>query len=105
MKRRGSGILLHISSLPSLHGIGDLGPAAFGFADFLADTKQQYWQILPLNPTQLIHHNSPYHTCSAFALNPLFISLEFLIQDGLLESSDMEPLPGFSAEKLSLIHI
>jgi 4-alpha-glucanotransferase len=100
MKRRGSGILLHITSLPSLYGIGDLGPAAFRFADFLAEAKQQYWQVLPLNPTQLVHHNSPYHACSAFALNPLFISLEFLIQDGLLESSDMEPLPGFSAEKV-----
>ena len=100
MKRRGSGILLHITSLPSLYGIGDLGPAAFRFADFLAGAKQQYWQVLPLNPTQLVGHNSPYHTCSAFASNPLFISLEFLIQDGLLESSDIEPLPSFSAEKV-----
>ncbi len=53
MRKRGSGILLHITSLPSSFGIGDLGPGAYRFADFLAQAKQSYWQVLPLNPTDL----------------------------------------------------
>ena len=70
---RSSGLLLHISSLPSYGGIGDLGPAAFGFADFLAAAKQRLWQVLPLSPTG--YGNSPYAALSAFAGNPLLISL------------------------------
>ncbi len=73
---RSSGLLLHISSLPSLGGIGDLGPAAFAFADFLAHAKQRLWQVLPLNPVG--YGNSPYGSLSAFAGNPLLISLERL---------------------------
>jgi 4-alpha-glucanotransferase len=60
MKTRGSGILLHITSLPSSHGIGDLGLWAFRFADFLSDAKQSFWQILPLNPTHPVYGHSPY---------------------------------------------
>lgn len=97
MKRRGSGILLHITSLPSEFGVGDLGPAAYRFADFLADAKQSYWQILPLNPTDLIHHNSPYHSTSAFAFNTLLISPELLARDGLLSMSDLTERPAFPA--------
>ena len=59
---RGSGLLLHITSLPSRFGIGDLGPGAYRFADFLAKTQQKYWQILPLNPTSTLHDNSPYNS-------------------------------------------
>ncbi|HLI03612.1 MAG TPA: 4-alpha-glucanotransferase [Terracidiphilus sp.] len=73
---RSSGILLHISSLPSPGGIGDLGPAAHEFVAFLAAAKQHIWQVLPLNPTG--YGNSPYSGSSAFAGNPLFISLEVL---------------------------
>ncbi len=69
MKRRGSGILLHITSLPSPYGIGDMGPWAYKFADFLSQAKQHYWQILPLNPVDPIYGNSPYHSISAFANN------------------------------------
>src|SRR5690625_6994567 len=65
---RSSGILLHISSLPSAYGIGDLGPEAYAFADFLAASRQQYWQVLPLVPTGLGH--SPYSSPSTFASNP-----------------------------------
>lgn len=88
MKRR-SGILLHITSLPSPYGIGDLGPEAYRFADFLAEAKQSIWQVLPLNPTDTAYHNSPYHTLSAFAYNPLLISPELMIQDGLLNKQEV----------------
>lgn len=100
MKRRGSGILLHLSSLPSPFGIGDLGPWAYRFLDFLAEAKQSYWQILPLNPTDPIYYNSPYQSPSAFAFNPLFISPEILVRDGLVRKADGEPLPEFPAEKV-----
>lgn len=91
MKKRGSGILLHITSLPSPHGIGDLGPWAYKFADFLKDTKQSLWQVLPLNPTDPAHGSSPYHSFSAFASNPLMISPDLMIQDDLLAKGDLEP--------------
>jgi 4-alpha-glucanotransferase len=93
MKRRGSGILLHISSLPSPCGIGDLGPQAYQFADFLAQTKQSFWQILPLTPTLPVAGSSPYHGRSAFAGNPLLISPELLVQDGLLNAGEIYPFP------------
>ena len=95
MKRRGSGILLHVTSLPSPYGIGDLGPWAYRFADFLAETKQSFWQILPLNLTDPAYDNSPYHSISAFASNSLLISPELMVRDGLLAKSDLEPLPNF----------
>ena len=100
MNQRGSGILLHISSLPSPFGIGDLGPGAYKFVDFLAGAKQHYWQILPLNPTDLDHGNSPYHSSSAFAGNPLFISPELMVRDGLLTRDDLEPAPKFRDDKV-----
>ncbi|MGA2107138.1 MAG: 4-alpha-glucanotransferase, partial [Syntrophorhabdales bacterium] len=78
MRKRGSGILLHITSLPSPYGIGDLGPGAYGFADFLAENRQSYWQILPLSPTAEAHGNSPYSSVSTFAGNTLLISPDFL---------------------------
>ncbi len=77
---RSSGLLLHIASLPSPGGIGDLGPAAYAFADFLAASKQRLWQVLPLGPTG--YGNSPYASLSAFAGNPLLISLELLADRG-----------------------
>jgi 4-alpha-glucanotransferase len=84
VNRRGSGILLHISSLPSSYGIGDLGPSAYRFADFLAETRQAYWQILPLSPTATISGNSPYSSISTFAGNTLFVSPEILQKEGLV---------------------
>ena len=77
---RSSGLLLHISSLPSYGGIGDFGPAAYAFADFLAAAKQRLWQVLPLSPTG--YGNSPYAALSAFAGNPSLISLEKLVDAG-----------------------
>src|SRR5215467_9309732 len=86
-----SGILLHPISLPSRGGIGDLGPAAYEFLDFLAEAKQGLWQVLPLNPPA--NGNSPYSSTSAFAGNPLLISLERLAEDGWLEKSSLSALP------------
>ncbi|MDZ7316577.1 MAG: 4-alpha-glucanotransferase [candidate division KSB1 bacterium] len=93
--QRGSGILLHITSLPSPFGIGDLGPVAYHFVNLLADAGQRYWQILPLNPTEPIYGNSPYLSVSAFALNPLLMSPELLVSDGLLEEGDLGLAPSF----------
>lgn len=91
---RASGILLHVSSLPSPHGIGDI-KHAFDFIDFLVDCGQSYWQILPLGPTSPVFGNSPYMSFSAFAGNPLFISPELMHADGLLDREDLAA-PGFS---------
>ena len=93
MRRRGSGILLHITSLPSPYGVGDMGPGAYQFADFLAEAKQSFWQILPLNPTDPAFGNSPYHSISAFASSPLLISPELMVRDGLLAKSDVVTVP------------
>jgi 4-alpha-glucanotransferase len=95
MERRRSGILLHITSLPSRLGIGDMGPEAYRFVNFLAECKQSFWQILPLNPTDPAYGNSPYNSISAFASNSLLISPELMVQDGLLAQGDVEPFPGY----------
>ena len=91
MKTRGSGILLHITSLSGDYGIGDLGPGAHRFVDFLKASGQRYWQILPVHPTDTRYDNSPYHALSAFAGNTLLISPEQLVTDGYLDSSDLNP--------------
>ena len=90
LENRSSGVLLHISSLPSNFGIGDLGPQAYYFVDLLAKNYQSYWQILPLNPTELQHGNSPYHSCSSFAGNPLLISPELLYNEGLINKEELK---------------
>jgi len=84
---RSSGVLLHPTSLPGPFGIGDLGPEAYAFADFLADSEQSIWQVLPLGPTG--YGDSPYACYSAFAGNTLLISPEQLTTEGLLERSDL----------------
>src|ERR1700723_4031784 len=88
---RAAGILLHPTSLPSRGGIGDFGPAAYQFADALASARQGLWQVLPLGP--LGYGNSPYSSTSAFAGNPLLISLERLADRGWIEHSQLEALP------------
>ncbi|MFB2920795.1 MULTISPECIES: 4-alpha-glucanotransferase [Aerosakkonema] len=95
---RSSGILLHPTSLPSRFGIGDLGMEAYRFVDFLADSKQRYWQILPLGPTG--YGNSPYMCFSALAGNPLLISPEKLRDEGMLSEEDFWGLPEFPADKV-----
>jgi 4-alpha-glucanotransferase len=100
MNRRSSGILLHLTSLPGRFGIGDLGPWAYRFVDFLVECKQTYWQILPLTPIDPDHDYSPYHSPSAFAGNPLLISPERLVQDGLLRETDLGTVPDFQAGRV-----
>ncbi len=90
---RTSGILLHPTSLPGRFGIGELGPEAYRFVDFLAGAGQKLWQVLPLNPTG--YGDSPYQCFSAFAGNPLLISLEKLVETGLLSPADMGEAPRF----------
>lgn len=89
LNKRASGILLHITCLPSEYGIGDMGSAAFYFADFLKKAGQQYWQILPLNPTGASKSFSPYACYSAFAGNPLLISPVLLCEGGLIKKADL----------------
>src|SRR5438094_3815335 len=88
---RATGILLHPTSLPSRGGIGDLGPAAYEFVDFLAAARQGLWQVLPLGP--LGYGYSPYSSTSAFAGNPLLISLERLAERGWLDRPRLLDLP------------
>lgn len=83
MLTRSSGIVLHISSLPNPYGIGTFGDSAYSFVDFLKQSGQKYWQILPLVPTG--YGDSPYQSCSAYAINPYFIDLDYLRRDGLLD--------------------
>ena len=87
-----SGVLLHVTSLPSYGGVGDFGPAAYAFVDFLSAAKQRMWQVLPLSPTG--YGSSPYSALSAFAGNPLLISLELLVRDGWLAAERIEGLAG-----------
>ena len=89
---RASGLLLHVTSLPSRYGIGDVGPAALRWIDQLHDAGQHWWQSLPLGPTG--YGNSPYQSMSSFAGNELLISPEWLIEDGILRANDFT-LPAF----------
>lgn len=100
MRRRASGILLHITSLPSDYGIGDLGPDAYRFVEFLAQAKQSFWQVLPLNPTNPAMGNSPYNGLSAFAGNWLLISPERMVRDGWLAQTDLDLPSAVSEERV-----
>ncbi len=84
---RSSGILMHISSLPSPYGIGTFGKAAYDFVDFLTDSGQSYWQILPIGPTG--YGDSPYQSFSTFAGNPYFVDLDALCDEGLLNKKEI----------------
>src|SRR3984885_12193460 len=95
---RSSGILLHPTSLASRHGIGDLGSEARRFVDFLADAGQTLWQVLPLGPTG--YGESPYQCFSAWAGNPMLISLDGLVERGWLDASALENAPDFPAAEV-----
>ena len=84
---RSSGILMHITSLPSPYGIGTMGKAAYDFVDFLHRAGQRYWQILPLNPTG--YGNSPYQSCSSYAGNPYLIDLDLLVKEKYLKKEEI----------------
>jgi 4-alpha-glucanotransferase len=96
--KRLSGILLHPTSLPGPYGIGDLGPGAYRFIDFLADARCHLWQVLPLGPTG--YGDSPYQCFSVFAGNPYLVSPEDLISDGLLTSDDLSAYAGFPSGRV-----
>ena len=95
---RAGGILLHPSSLPGPYGIGDLGPQAYQFVDWLVSTGCRLWQVLPLGPTG--YGDSPYQCFSAFAGNPYLISFDALIEDGLLSPTDFEVMPEFDRSRV-----
>ena len=88
---RGAGLLLPISSLPSPYGIGTLGDAAYKFVDFLVKAGQKYWQVLPVGPTS--YGDSPYQSFSAFAGNPYFIDLDYLVKEGLITKAQIKKFP------------
>lgn len=96
--KRSSGILLHPSSLPGTYGIGDIGPQAHRWIDFLAKAGCNLWQVLPLGPTG--YADSPYQCFSAFAGNPYLISPEMLLNDGLLTGNDLASQPNFPDEQV-----
>lgn len=98
MEQKYSGILLHPTSLPSPYGIGDLGDGAYSFIDFLFKSKQTLWQILPLNPPG--YGESPYQSYSAFAGNPLLISLDKLMEEGILSKDEIYNIPPFNQSKV-----
>src|SRR5437773_10022904 len=85
---RASGVLLHVTSLPSPYGIGDVGPAAVSWVDQLHDAGQSWWQALPLGPTG--YGNSPYQSLSSFAGNGMLASPDLLIEEGLLNAGDCQ---------------
>ena len=98
MNERYSGILLHPTSLPSPYGIGDLGKSAYEFVDYLVEAGQKLWQTLPLGPTGF--GDSPYQSFSAFAGQPLLISPELLVKDGLLLEEDVQDVPAFNPRQV-----
>ncbi|MDR3763205.1 MAG: 4-alpha-glucanotransferase [Acidobacteriota bacterium] len=96
---RSAGILLHPTCLPGPYGVGDLGPEAFAFLDFLSAAGQKIWQVLPLNPTG--YGDSPYQCFSAFAGNPLLISLDLLREESLLTAEELDAVPPFPAQHVN----
>ena len=96
--QRSAGVLLHPTSLPGPDGVGDLGPQAYRWIDWLAATGCTLWQVLPLGPTG--YGDSPYQCFSAFAGNPFLVSPELLVQDGLLTPADLADRPEFPAEQV-----
>ena len=100
---RRAGVFLHLTSLPGPHGIGDLGRGARAFVDWLAAADQSYWQFCPLGPTASIHGDSPYQSYSAFAGNPLLVSLDRLADDGYLDDAEFrtaESAPDFPDDRV-----
>ena len=100
LRQRSSGVLMHITSVPSEFGIGDFGPATYKFVDFLKRARQSCWQTLPLNHTTPQTGHSPYSCFSAFAGNPLLISPVLLYRTGLLRKDDIARPPAFPADKV-----
>lgn len=89
MKRRASGVLCRVTSLPSPFGIGDLGPGAYRFAEFLHEARQSFWQVLPLNPSNERLLDSPFISVSSCGGNTPLISPQLLVADGLLTQAEL----------------
>ncbi len=98
LSRRKSGVVLHITSLPGEHGVGDLGPPAHRFVDWLAQAQQSVWQVLPINP--IGPGNSPYQSPSAFAGSGLMVALQALVDQGWLEPEALKSVPDFNAARV-----
>jgi len=98
LTERTAGVLAHVSSLPGDYGIGNLGPGARSFVDFLAASKVRYWQICPIGPTG--YGDSPYQLFSGRAGNPYFIDLGELVEFGLIEPEELAPLQALPAERV-----
>lgn len=94
---RSAGILMHITSLPSPYGIGTMGKEAREFVDFLAESGQLFWQILPIGPTGF--GNSPYQSLSSYAGNPYLIDLDELVEEGLLTKEEVNSVKWRSEER------
>lgn len=99
LAQRSAGILLHPTSLAGPHGVGDLGDAAYEFIDFLAAAGLRWWQMLPIGPAG--EGNSPYSALSAFAGNPILVSLTRLQTEGLLDKADLRPAPELGAARVN----
>ena len=102
MLTRSSGVLMHITSLPNAFGIGSFGQSAYDFVDFLVETKQTYWQILPLTTTS--YGDSPYQSFSAIAGNTHLIDFDLLTQMGLLKESDYASV-NFGDDQIGRAHV
>jgi 4-alpha-glucanotransferase len=105
LRGRASGILLHISCLPSRYGIGDMGQAAYRLAEQLQAAGQKYWQILPLNPSNPHAGESPYFSSSAFAGNPLLVDLDALAAEGLIARGELEPPRGLPETEVDFARV
>lgn len=105
LRQRSSGILLHVTSVPSAYGIGDFGPATYKFVDFLKRAGQSCWQILPLNHTTASTGHSPYNCFSAFAGNPLLISPVLMARDGFLSRNELAPPAAFGPDKVDFARV
>jgi 4-alpha-glucanotransferase len=93
-----------VTSLPSRFGTGDLGPEAADFVTALSNAGQEFWQVLPLHPTSRNHHHSPYHATSLFAFNPLLISPELMVQDGIIDLHQLACLPEAEGQNAGFLH-
>ena len=104
-RKRISGVLMHVTALPSSFGIGDLGPEAYSFVDFLKQANQSLWQVLPININTAQTGFSPYSCMSAFAGNPLLISPEGLYRAGWLTKKDLTSAPKGPANQVNFTKV
>jgi 4-alpha-glucanotransferase len=105
LQQRSSGVLMHVTSLASPYGMGDLGPTAYAFIDFLCHAGQSAWQVLPLNYTTVARGSSPYNGISAFAMDPMLISIELLCREGLLDRTQLGEPPRFPPDQIDFVKV